>query len=177
MNDQYEDRKSSKSQSLKQQRAIARARSMGLTESYRPVAPTQKVFNMRWICDTLDQVLLELDAYAQREPEIGSATEMIESAKRVINSYGSRVLDTPYKNYSNKAKPSQNSWGRKGNYDNFADNGGFDDASSIFQQQRDAADEEDIENQYAEVEKNTDEKLRSQGVEPCRDDKGHFTDC
>ena len=131
MNDQYEDRKSSKSQSLKQQRAIARARSMGLTESYRPSAPTQKVFNMRWICDTLDQVLMELDAYAGREPEIGSAVEMIESAKRVITSYGSRVLDTPYKNYSNRPKPAQRGWSRKGNYDDFADSGGFDDAAYL----------------------------------------------
>lgn len=174
MYDQY-DRKSNKSQSLKQQRAIARARNIGISESYRSM-PATKVFNMRWICDTLDQVLVELNSYASREPEIGSAVEMIEGAKKVITSYGSRVLDTPYKNVSS-ARPASRGWSRKGQYDNFDANGGFDDASTLFNKQREQQSEDELDAEYEKIEKDTDNKLRSQGVEPCRDDKGHFADC
>lgn len=175
MYDQYDERKSNKSQTLKQQRAIARARNMGLTESYRSV-PATKVFNMRWICDTLDQVLVELNSYASREPEIASAVEMIEGAKKVINSYGSRVLDTPYKNV-NRAQPASRGWSRKGQYDNFDANGGFDSASTLFNKQREQKQQDEIDAEDKQIENATDNKLRSQGVQPCRDDKGHFTDC
>jgi hypothetical protein len=169
--------KNSESMNLKQRRAEARLKQMGLSTP-RSVAPSRKILNMRWINDALDQVLVELSEYSSQAPEIQEATEAIQDAKQLLVEYGQVILNTPF-----KGQQENNSYSRpkskpyRGQYDNFDANGGFDDASTLFKQQHDDAREEELQGIYRNIEKDTDEKLRGQGIEPCRDEEGHFTDC
>ena len=68
-----------------------------------------KTFNMKWIVDTIDQIITELGEYSEREPEIAAALESMLASKRLISAYSQRMLDSPYK--SVKLSPVQEAQG------------------------------------------------------------------
>lgn len=82
-----------------------------------------KTFNLHWVNDTLDQVIVELSEYSEREPEIAAAMESMLAAKRLVQAYSQRMLDTPYRSSVRR-------------YNDYFDNFEFDDASEIFDKQR-----------------------------------------
>lgn len=100
---------------LKTRRRIARLKRTG---------KAQKTFNLKWVNDTIDQVITELSEYSDREPEIAAALESMLATKRLVQAYSQRMFDTPYRS------------GRR-RYDKYRDNHRFDDASDIFESQRD----------------------------------------
>lgn len=82
--------------SLRARRDIARIRKTKRLKS-PTVSSGTKVFNLRWVNDTIDQIITELSAYSDREPEIAAALETMLAAKRLVQAYSDRMIDTPYK--------------------------------------------------------------------------------
>lgn len=60
---------------------------------------TTKTFNLKWVNDTIDQIVTELSEYSEREPEIAAALETMLAAKRLVQAYSQRMFDTPYRSY------------------------------------------------------------------------------
>lgn len=72
------------------------------------VRNASKTFNLKWVSDTLDEVMVELSEYSDRVPEIAAALETVLAAKRLVKAYSNRMLDTPYKDVEyNKALSSE----------------------------------------------------------------------
>ena len=74
----------------------------------RQIARATKTFNMKWVNDTIDQVIVELSEYAGREPEIGAAVAVAQSLKELVSAYSQRTIDTPYR--STKLSDDDETW-------------------------------------------------------------------
>jgi len=57
----------------------------------------QKVFNVRTVSDTVDQVIAMLGKEAEREPEIQAAVGTLLATKRLLKTYSQRLLNSPNK--------------------------------------------------------------------------------
>lgn len=74
-------------------------------EAARDRIKAKKTFNLKWVNDTIDQIVTELSEYSDREPEIAAALESMLAAKRLVSGYSQRMLDTPYRSKSIKYDP------------------------------------------------------------------------
>lgn len=137
--------------SLKNRRKIARLKKN-----------SQKTYNMRWVSEQLGQIIAELSEYAYIEPEVEKAIQALDIAKQCIREYSDRMLSTPYRS----------------RYDGFSESGGFDNASSLFQQQVDKQREYDLESELIEEEKRSEAELRRRlsklAEKRPRDENGQF---
>ena len=78
---------------LKARRAIARWR----TRNGVPAGYGAKTFNLHSVSKLLDQVLMELAQYSDKEVEIGQASDAIQEAKELISAYSEDLVTEPKK--------------------------------------------------------------------------------